>query len=558
MKLSQRVGTEIRKWELEIWRLYKSGVEPREAVRRAYKKHPVFDYVRENIKAELPTAARKGYGEGDMPEDVAERLADIPWSKDGLNLSQRTTRGSRRVVEAVGDSLVESIREGKSTREAAIALFNGYAEGGIIPEQDIPKYMEKLLKLAPAREYGGTEYKAALRSAERHLGKLSTRSMKAAYNQILEAIDEGNEEKVQKAVYVATQEKTRYFAERIARTEMARAYFDGFLAKNMDDPDVVAFRLRLSTRHPEPDICDLYAKSDMFGMGKGIYPKDRLPDYPFHPHCMCVWEPVIAGSRKLKSETPKPQIDEGVEVYLNKLSNGSRQHILGVHGAETYAKTGEWRDNLLSWREPKLQKSRLAGEGLIPRFEALEYDDVVKEMTIDEIQKTADNLDKVIQKHFNGKSEWSGKVVLAEEGELPGKLWNCDVRMTSKTSESILIHELIHARSVSLTDFDTYKKYNLVEEGTVELLNREICRAESIPYVRSDYAELIKALEEISDSCGYKDYLTFAKEALSVNLNDRYNWLEEKYLDKIRRLGTGEMEKYRKMREALDLLWKDS
>ena len=45
MKLSQRVGTEIRKWELEIWRLYKSGVEPREAVRRAYKKHPVFDYV---------------------------------------------------------------------------------------------------------------------------------------------------------------------------------------------------------------------------------------------------------------------------------------------------------------------------------------------------------------------------------------------------------------------------------------------------------------------------------------------------------------------------------
>ena len=361
MKLSKRVGTEIRKWELEIWRLYKSGVEPREAVRRAYKKHPVFDYVRENIKAELPTAARKGYGEGDMPEDVAERLADIPWSKDGLNLSQRTTRGSQRVVEAVGASLLESIREGKSTREAAIALFNGYAEGGIIPEQDIPKYMDKLLKLAPAREYGGTEYKAALRSAERNLGKLSTRSMKAAYNQILEAIDEGNEEKIQKAVYVATQEKTRYFAERIARTEMARAYFDGFLAKNMDDPDVVAFRLRLSTRHPEPDICDLYANADMFGMGKGIYPKDRLPDYPFHPHCMCVWEPIIEGSRKLKSETPRPQIDEGVDAYLNKLSNGSRQHILGVHGAEAYAKTGEWRDNLLSWREPKLQESRLAG-----------------------------------------------------------------------------------------------------------------------------------------------------------------------------------------------------
>lgn len=32
---------------------------------------------------------------------------------------------------------------------------------------------------------------------------------------------------VDKATYVATQEKARYFAERIARTEKARAYMDG-------------------------------------------------------------------------------------------------------------------------------------------------------------------------------------------------------------------------------------------------------------------------------------------------------------------------------------------
>ena len=187
--------------------------------------------------------------------------------------------------------------------------------------------------------------------------------MKAAYNQVIEAIESGNEERVQKSINVAVQEKTRYFAERIARTEMSRAYFDGFLAKYADDPDIAAFRVKLSTRHPEKDICDLYANADMFGMGKGIFPKNRLPDYPFHPNCMCRWEPIVVGSRKLKSETPKPQIEEGVNAYLHKLSNGSRSQILGVNGAKDYAKTGEWKENLLNWKEPKLQESRLAGLG---------------------------------------------------------------------------------------------------------------------------------------------------------------------------------------------------
>lgn len=39
-----------------------------------------------------------------------------------------------------------------------------------------------------------------------------------AYNGIICAISKGNEEMVDKAIDVATQEKARYFAERIART----------------------------------------------------------------------------------------------------------------------------------------------------------------------------------------------------------------------------------------------------------------------------------------------------------------------------------------------------
>lgn len=69
----------------------------------------------------------------------------------------------------------------------------------------------------------------------------------------------GNEEMVDKAIDVATQESARYFAERIARTEKTRAYTDGVMYHYANDPDCVVFKWKLSNRHPCDDICDLYA-----------------------------------------------------------------------------------------------------------------------------------------------------------------------------------------------------------------------------------------------------------------------------------------------------------
>ncbi len=47
------------------------------------------------------------------------------------------------------------------------------------------------------------------------------------------------------AIDVAAQEKARYFVERIARTEKARAYMDGVMDYYARDPDCVAFKWKL-------------------------------------------------------------------------------------------------------------------------------------------------------------------------------------------------------------------------------------------------------------------------------------------------------------------------
>lgn len=103
------------------------------------------------------------------------------------------------------------------------------------------------------------------------------KALQAAYNELLEAVRKGNEKAIEKAVEVAVNEKSRYVAERITRTEMARAWADGFIAKMKTDADIVSVKFKLSSRHPVFDICDMYAKADMYGLGAGIYPKDKLP-----------------------------------------------------------------------------------------------------------------------------------------------------------------------------------------------------------------------------------------------------------------------------------------
>lgn len=49
---------------------------------------------------------------------------------------------------------------------------------------------------------------------------------------------------------------------------------DGVMYQYAHDPDCVAFKWKLSSRHPCDDICDLYARADLLGMGEGIFQSD--------------------------------------------------------------------------------------------------------------------------------------------------------------------------------------------------------------------------------------------------------------------------------------------
>lgn len=343
---------ETEAFERRIRELIAEGYSVRFAVWQAYREHPVMQVMHREARAEIRAEAERGYGEP-LPQGITARLFTQAWAPDGLTLSTRTTRGSILVREMVARTIEEQIAKGASCRAASLAIFDGYKQGGIIPVQDIPKYLNETLAVARHAGIPRNELMKALKPIRRQIEKGTTAGMRAAYTQLVDALEDQNEKALNKAIYTATQERTRYFADRIARTEMARAYQDGFLLKWDNNDDCVAYQWKLSGRHPRYDICDLYAKANLYGMGAGVFPKDKVPRLPAHPHCMCFLKPVIRGM--IDNETPIDRIEEGGREYLDSVSLHHRQMLLGIHGEKDVRGGVSWTAKARGYSGAKLK-----------------------------------------------------------------------------------------------------------------------------------------------------------------------------------------------------------
>lgn len=326
----------INQFEARIKELLQQGLSITEAVKQAYKEFPVMETLREEVQSQIVAEASAGYGSA-LPISAVAALTEA-WAPDGLTLSERTTKGRAGVLNTVINLLRDARRRGDSYKKTALQLFDGYKKGGVIPQQDIPKFMTELFHLSAREGYKELEYRAKLRRVQYALQRLKTPALKSAYSMLVKAIDERNDKALHKAIYSATQERTRYFAERIARTELSRAYIDGFLAQYDADDSVKAYRWRLSSVHPVFDICDVHAEANLYGLGKGVYPKGKVPQLPAHPHCLCYLMPV----RDLGDKEPHENIEKGGREYLDGLPLKQRQAILGVHGEKDVRAGASW------------------------------------------------------------------------------------------------------------------------------------------------------------------------------------------------------------------------
>lgn len=167
--------------------------------------------------------------------------------------------------------------------------------------------------------------------------------------------------------------------------------------------------------------------------------------------------------------------------------------------------------------------------------------------------KSQKKTDELINKYVKKKSKWSGKIIVDDNAEMYGKLWNCNIVTKSETCAHIILHEQLHARSISYYDEITYINFKKIEEATVELLAQEIGLKEKIKLEESYYDEMVDDLRYINKKLNlYKNNLQFSVELLNKNVDERLDWLDSLIFDRMMKGGT--IEEYEEFAKRMDRL----
>ena len=376
-KLNKNWQRDAKKAIKYFQKLLAEGVKVDAAIDKV-QKHYLGLFTLPELRPALVEAAAYAYGI--VPSVLTTAQVELmgaelsrAWDASGMKLSEKLHGAEQKMRKAIIDTVQEQMRQNKTWQQAARALYDGYMGGenvytggsDIIRRQEMTRYMQ-------AVRHATDGSPLALRKQAQALERINAlarrgapnKALQAAYNELLEMVQTGEDEQIARAAAVAINEKSRYVAERITRTEMARAWADGFWAKAQADSDIVAVKYKLSSRHPVFDICDMYAKADMFGLGAGVYPKDKVPALPVHPHCLCRYVEVIHG--EVEIEKQHEQVRAAGDKWLNDLPDQRRAQVLGRVGAEAWEDGADWRKYMRGFsgfREAESRLSEVQGRG---------------------------------------------------------------------------------------------------------------------------------------------------------------------------------------------------
>lgn len=246
----------------------------------------------------------------------------------GLSLSRRLyLHNVQTGAEVLG--IVRQHAQGVlQARQLARDLYDGYN-----PRDGIRRPLEgsaratlpKALRALTADPEARRELTALTVRGQRQAARLRTAPLRAAYMEAFEAWKAGEgQDALRRRLEVAQREKNRFFAARIAQTELHRAHQAQVAAELMADAETTVVQVRINPAHPRTDICDLHARADLWGLGPGLYPKAEAPRPPYHPFCRCVLR-----SKPSLDAAGAARVPGGEAAYLRGLGPDQAARVMG-------------------------------------------------------------------------------------------------------------------------------------------------------------------------------------------------------------------------------------
>lgn len=277
-----------------------------------------------------------------------------------MTLSERLYAHAQQVTNEVA-ALVRAHANGvHQARELSMRLYDGYSpqDGVQRPLEgraraDLPKALRTLTEDMPARR----QLTALQVQGQQQAARLKSPALRAAYLEAYDAWEKGaGENALKKRLDVAAREKNRFFADRIAQTELHRAHQEQVARELMDDVDTTVVQVRLSPMHPKTDICDLHGRADLWGLGPGNYPKSEAPVPPFHPFCWC-----RLRSMPSLSAAGAQRVPGGEAAYLASIGPLAAARVMGAKGKAQMVLGGERAKTVADSGKPKAYRTTTVG-----------------------------------------------------------------------------------------------------------------------------------------------------------------------------------------------------
>lgn len=157
-------------------------------------------------------------------------------------------------------------------------------------------------------------------------------------------------------VYPGTKKKVDYNAQRLARTLSNHAYQQGVIASAKNNPFVKGIKWNTSNNHDRVcEVCEERAKQDKYGLGKGVYPEDKVP--MDHPNGVCILTRVMLSSAERAERLADwvngkadPEMDKWYKGVYGKEPPENKTGAASKSTSESKHKTVSGKDLSKTWK----------------------------------------------------------------------------------------------------------------------------------------------------------------------------------------------------------------
>lgn len=269
---------------------------------------------------------------------AAERISGAA-ARDHVPLSARLYRSVDQVGRDAGRVIRSSIQAREGIFQTAENFIASNRDAMRVP---VPRYTQDLI--AAARESLDSGDRSVLEDAIRqHIGQMERlgigpgqrdglTSLRSTVRQFVRDLEQATPQSLERVVARHLEDRAQFQARRIARHETMEAHRSAYLASVREKPYAVGVRWKLSGLGHLPDVCDCFANQNLYGLGAGGYPKDRVPETP-HPQC-------IPPGHTIETSTGSIPIELVVPGMMVRTHSGAWREVLRLSASE-------WRGQLV-------------------------------------------------------------------------------------------------------------------------------------------------------------------------------------------------------------------